>query len=54
MSVDTTAPTLAPQTIVMQMVTGGYVARALSEVSRMGVPDILHNAGPMSGLSAAG
>ncbi|HEU5259600.1 MAG TPA: methyltransferase dimerization domain-containing protein [Vicinamibacterales bacterium] len=48
MSVDTPAPTLAPQTIVMQMVTGGYVARALSEISRMGVPDILHTAGPMS------
>jgi hypothetical protein len=48
MSVDTTAPTLAPQAVVMQMVTSGYVARALSEISRMGVPDILHRAGPMS------
>jgi O-methyltransferase domain len=32
----------------MQMVTSGYVARALSEISRMGVPDVLHRAGPMS------
>jgi len=48
MSVDTTAPTLAPQAVVMQMVTSGYVARALSEISRMGVPDVLHRAGPMS------
>jgi len=48
MSVDTTAPRVAPQAVVMQMVTGGYVARALSEISRLGVPDILHKAGPMS------
>ncbi len=48
MPVDTTAPTLAPQAVVMQMVTGGYVARALSEISRLSVPDLLHKAGPMS------
>jgi hypothetical protein len=48
MSVDTTAPTFAPQAVVMQMVTSGYVARALSEISLLGVPDILHKAGPMS------
>jgi len=41
MSVDTSVPTLPPQAVVMQMVTGGYVARALSEISRLGVPDIL-------------
>ena len=48
MSVDTIAPTLPPQAVVMQMVTGGYVARALSEISRLGVPDILQKAGPLS------
>lgn len=48
MSVDTAAPPLPPQAIVMQMVNGGYVARALCEVSLLGVPDILHRAGPMT------
>jgi hypothetical protein len=48
MSVDTTAPKIPPQAVLMQMMTGGYVARALSEISRLGVPDILHRAGAMS------
>ena len=48
MSIETAAHTIPPQALVMQMVTGGYVARALAEVSLLGVPDILHKAGPMS------
>jgi hypothetical protein len=48
MSVVTSAPMFPPQAVVMQMVTGGYVARALSEISRLGVPDILQKAGPLS------
>jgi hypothetical protein len=48
MSLGTAAPTLPPQALIMQMAMGGYIARALSETSRLGVPDILHKAGPMS------
>jgi len=48
MSVVTSAPTFPPQAVVMQMVTGGYVARVLSEISRLGIPDILQKAGPLS------
>jgi len=45
---ETAVHTMPPQAVVMQMVMGGYVARALAEVSRLGVPDILHTAGPMN------
>ena len=48
MSIETATHTIPPQAVVMQMVTGGYVARALAEVSLLGVPDILHKSGPMS------
>ena len=53
MSVDITTPTLPPQAVLIQMMTGGYVARALSEISRLGVPDILHTAGPMTASELA-
>jgi hypothetical protein len=48
MSIETASHTIPPQAVVMQMVTGGYVARALAEISLLGIPDILHKAGPMS------
>jgi hypothetical protein len=53
MSVDITTPTLPPQAVLIQMMTGGYVARAVSEISRLGVPDILHTAGPMTASELA-
>jgi hypothetical protein len=37
-----------PEAIVMQMVMGGWIARAISTVSRLNVPDILKEGGPMS------
>ena len=32
---------LPPEAIIMQMVMGGWVARAVSDVSRLNVPDAL-------------
>ncbi len=37
-----------PQAIVMQMIMGGWIARAVSDVSRMNIPDVLKKQGPMS------
>ena len=42
------APELPPEAIVMQMAMGGWVARALSDVSRLNIPDMLKQRGPMS------
>src|SRR5215471_14770777 len=39
-----------PQAIVMQMVMGGWVARAISDVSRLNVPDLLKKSGPMTAV----
>jgi O-methyltransferase domain/Dimerisation domain len=45
----TAAPqALPPEAIIMQMVMGGWVARAVSDVSRLNIPDILKARGPMS------
>jgi hypothetical protein len=46
----TTATTqaLPPEAIIMQMVMGGWVARAISVVSRLNIPDALKARGPMS------
>src|SRR5687767_2605491 len=44
----TAAPQLPPQAVVMQMVMGGWIARAISEVSRLDVPDALQRGGPMT------
>ena len=44
----TAAPPLPPQAVVMQMVMGGWIARTISEVSRLHVPDALQRGGPMS------
>lgn len=39
---------LPPQAVIMQMVMGGWVARAISDVSRLNIPDVLNLRGPMS------
>lgn len=44
----TAAPPLPPQAVVMQMVMGGWIARTISEVSRLDVPDALQRGGPMT------
>ncbi len=44
-----TAPqALPPQAVIMQMVMGGWVARAISDISRLNIPDILKKRGPMT------
>jgi hypothetical protein len=45
-----------PQAIVMQMVMGGWIARAISDISRLDIPDVLEKNGLMSAaeLVAAG
>jgi hypothetical protein len=50
------AQTLPPEAVIMQIMMGGWVARALSDVSRLGVPDLLKKRGAMtaSELAAAG
>ena len=45
--------TLPPEAIVMQMAMGGWVARAISDVSRLNVPDALKEHGPMSAAELA-
>jgi hypothetical protein len=42
---------LPPQAVVMQMVMGGWVARAVSDISRLGIPGILKRSGPMTAAS---
>ncbi len=39
---------LPPQAIVMQMVMGGWLARAISDISRLDIPDAIKKHGPMS------
>ena len=48
--------TVPPQAVMMQMVMGGWVARAISDVSRLNIPDLLKKAGALSAaeLVAAG
>ena len=46
---------LPPQAVVMQMAMGGWVARAISEISKLNIPDALQANGPMTaGQLAAG
>ncbi len=45
--------TLPPEAIIMQMVMGGWVARAISDVSRLNIPDALKEHGPMSAAELA-
>lgn len=39
---------LPPQAIIMQMVMGGWIARAVSDLSRLNIPDVLKKLGPMT------
>jgi hypothetical protein len=39
---------LPPQAIIMQMVMGGWIARAVSDLSRLNIPDVLKKRGPMT------
>jgi hypothetical protein len=39
---------LPPEAVVMQMVMGGWVARAISEVCRLNIPDAVKANGPMT------
>jgi hypothetical protein len=39
-----------PQAIVMQMIMGGWVARAVSDISRLHIPDVLKKQGPMTAV----
>ena len=48
MESSTAAPQLQPQAVVMQMVIGGWIARTISEVSRLDVPDALQRGGLMT------
>src|SRR5262249_28127581 len=41
-------PTVPPEAAVMQMVMGGWIARAISDISRLNIPDVLKKQGPMS------
>ena len=47
---------LPPEAVIMQMMMGGWVARAIADVSRLGVPDLLKKRGAMTAaeLAAAG
>ena len=47
-STGATPQALPPQAIVMQIIMGGWIARAVSDVSRMNIPDVLKEQGPMS------
>ena len=56
MAISGSAPqALPPQAVVMQMAMGGWVARAISEISKLNIPDTLQVNGPMTaGQLAAG
>ena len=57
MAAPSSAPeTIPPQAVVMQMVMGGWIARTISEVSKLNIPDMLEANGPMTAaqLTAGG
>jgi hypothetical protein len=39
---------IPPQAVIMQMATGGWVSRAISEIVRLNIPDVLNKNGRMS------
>src|SRR5439155_21633620 len=47
-STDAVTQALPPQAVIMQMVMGGWVARAISDVSRLNIPDMLKKGGRMT------
>ena len=46
MSETETAP--PPQAVVMQMVMGAWVSQTISSISRLDVPDLIHQQGPLT------
>ena len=55
MTTSSSAPqTVPPQVVVMQMAMGGWVARAISEISKLNIPDMLQVNGPMTAAQLAG
>jgi len=46
-------PAVPPQAVVMQMAMGGWVARAISEISKLNIPDTLQLNGPMTAAQLA-
>ena len=54
MATSSSAPqTFPPQAVVMQMAMGGWVARAISEISKLNIPDTLQVNGPMTAAELA-
>ena len=54
MTTSSSAPqTFPPQAVVMQMAMGGWVARAISEISKLNIPDTLQVNGPMTAAQLA-
>lgn len=47
-TIDSNEQAMPPQAVIMQMVMGGWIARVISEVSRLDVPDALKQRGPQS------
>lgn len=39
---------LPPQAVMMQMMMGGWIARSISDISRLNIPDTLKKRGPMT------
>jgi hypothetical protein len=39
---------LPPQAVILQMAMGGWVARVVSDISRLDIPDMLKKSGPMT------
>ncbi len=37
-----------PYVVILQMLMGGWTTKVLSEVTRLGVPDVLHQHGPLT------
>src|SRR5258708_6573619 len=44
----TAAQSLPPQAIVMQMIMGGWVSKVICDITRLNVPDVLKQHGPLS------
>ena len=49
-----TTSTIPPQAVVMQMAMGGWVASAISAISKLNIPDTLQAHGPMTAAQLTG
>ena len=47
-SISVVPQTLPPQAVMMQIMMGGWIARMISDVSRLNIPDVLKQKGSMS------